>query len=303
MEYKKLNFLRKWFLKYTDRAAYIKYKGTVEDMIFYDQTKLLVHPSLNHPYKSLTSFVHSGNCGDIIYSLPTIFELSKNGQAQLFLKLNQPGKYNNYHPLGNVMLNNKIVEMLIPLMLYQPTIQSCKTFDNEQVDYDLDLFRTYTILQTRGNISRWYFYVYAISPSLYNPWLIAPKMNGLEEYIVIARSHRYRSPMIDYGFIKKYPKLIFIGVEEEYEDMKKMIPNIEFRKVKDFLEMASIINSCKFFIGNQSFPFSIAEGLKVTRLLEVYFNSPNVIVEGKGGYDFMYQPQFEKLVDDLYKNT
>jgi hypothetical protein len=63
--------------------------------------------------------------------------------------------------------------------------------------------------------------------------------------------------------------------------------------------MATLINSCKLFIGNQSFPFSIAEGLKVNRLLEVYHLSPNVIVEGKGAQDFLYQPQFEKTVEQL----
>ena len=32
--------------------------------------------------------------------------------------------------------------------------------------------------------------------------------------------------------------------------------------------MAELINSCKFFIGNLGFAFSIAEGLKKPRLLE-----------------------------------
>ena len=93
----------------------------------------------------------------------------------------------------------------------------------------------------------------------------------------------------------------FIGIEEEYEDMRQVLPDLQFKPVKDFLEMATIINSCKLFIGNQSFPFAIAEALKATRLLELYYKVPNVIVEGPGGNDFMYQPQFEYAVKRLYE--
>jgi hypothetical protein len=64
--------------------------------------------------------------------------------------------------------------------------------------------------------------------------------------------------------------------------------------------MASIISGSKFFIGNQSFPFSIAEGLKAKRVLEVYYRAPNIIVEGANGFDFCYQPQFEKIVANLF---
>ena len=83
--------------------------------------------------------------------------------------------------------------------------------------------------------------------------------------------------------------------------MKQVLPDLRFQPVTNFLEMAGIINSCKLFIGNQSFPFSIAEALKVTRLLESYYRVPNVIVEGPGGNDFLYQPQFEYAVRRLYE--
>ena len=101
-------------------------------------------------------------------------------------------------------------------------------------------------------------------------------------------------------FLKKYPDKLFVGIEKEYEDMRQVLPDLKFQPVSDFLEMATIINSCKLFIGNQSFPFSIAEALKTTRLLESYYKRPNVIVEGDGGNDFLYQPQFEYSVKRLY---
>jgi hypothetical protein len=299
MEFKKLNKLQQWYLKYTDKPSYKQYKKDKDEYVFNLKFYNQKHSSLNHLYKAETTFKHSGNSGDIIYALPTIYALSKNGRAHILLQLNQKGLYSNYHPLGALMLNQKMADMLKPLLLFQPQIATCDVYNNEAVDYDLDEFRDYPILLDKGNICRWYFYVYAINYPLHEPWLTAPTDVRLRDYIVVARSHRYRSPFIDYGFLQQYSNLIFIGVKEEYEDMKKMIPNIEFREVENFLEMATIINSCKLFIGNQSFPFSIAEALKVNRLLEVFYKSPNVIVEGKGANDFMYQPQFEYLVKKL----
>lgn len=303
MEQKKLNILEKWILKYSNRTAYINYKAARENIRltkeFEDVAKNFDRSLLEHPYKSLTTFKHSGNCGDIIYSLPAVWQLSKNGKAEFYLQTDQRGRYNNYHPLGDVMLNKQMVEMLKPLLLYQPLCEKCEIYNGNVVDYDLDEFRKLIQFQDRGNVPRWYFYVYAVYPSLSDPWLVAPKDLSMKNAIVVARSHRYRNPHISYNFLKKYPDVFFVGVEEEFSDMKASIPNLVYKPVNDFLEMATIINSCKVFIGNQSFPFAIAEALKVNRLLEVYYNSPNVNVEGKGAHDFLYQPQFEKTVEQL----
>ena len=82
--------------------------------------------------------------------------------------------------------------------------------------------------------------------------------------------------------------------------MSKQISNLKFIEIDNFLQLASIIAGCKFFIGNQSFPFSLAEGLKVKRLLEVCYWCPNVSVDGDNGYDFAFQEQFEFLVDKVF---
>ena len=66
--------------------------------------------------------------------------------------------------------------------------------------------------------------------------------------------------------------------------------------------MAQIIKACKFFIGNSSLGYDIAEGLKVPRLLEACPNFPVKRPHGKKAYDFYYQIHFEKffnILDDL----
>lgn len=193
-----------------------------------------------------------------------------------------------------------MVEMLHPLLTSQPQIVSCTVQQpSDDIDIDLDLMRSHPIAMNAGSIARWYFYVFAINADLGKPWLHVKPDDSMKNTIVIARSQRYRAPAIDYSFLKKYKNLLFVGLEQEWMEMKEMIPSISYRPVKDFLELAQIIGGSKLFIGNQSFPFSIAEGLKTKRLLEVYWRAPNVIPEGSNGYDFYFQPQFEKLVEKL----
>lgn len=295
--FRKKSTVAKLLLKSKNSEAYKNYKFQLA------LSKIREHTHFDIPEKEAYHFKHSGNAGDIIYSLPATFALAGSSAIHYHLVLNAPGGYGkNPHPLGNVMLNEKMARMLQPLLLAQHGIASCPVYDAAQpIDFDLDLIRTYPFPLSRGNIARWYFYIFAVNADLGKPWLQATPDNGMSGHIVIARSQRYRSPNIHYGFLKKYAKTVFVGVEAEWQEMRQMLPQIEYRPVNDFLELAQIIAGSRLFIGNQSFPFSIAEGLKVKRLLEVYHLSPNVNVEGATGYDFCFQPQFEKLVAKLYE--
>jgi hypothetical protein len=294
MKFKKLNKLQEIMLKAKSTEAYKNYK-------FMHALQPIEHPQIKISSPHEVHFMHNGNSGDIIYSIPAMYAIAEGRKIHLHLKINEKGLNGKMiHPLGNVMLNEKMVTMLQPLLLNQPLIETCDIYAGQPVDVDLTLFRRYPFNYRTGHICRWYFWVFGVNGDLGKPWLQAEPDLSFNNAIVIARSQRYRMPGINYSFLNSYPRTVFVGVEEEYLDMKKMIPNIEFRKVHDFLELASIIAGCKFFIGNQSFPFSVAEGLKKTRILEVFHLSPNVIVEGAEGYDFCYQPQFEKLVSLLY---
>ena len=64
---------------------------------------------------------------------------------------------------------------------------------------------------------------------------------------------------------------------------------------KDLLEMAQIIKSSKFFLGNMSVGYALSETLKVPRLLEGCPETPYVQPVGNNGFDFFFQPHFEKL--------
>ena len=294
-----MNTISRLILKNSDPAKYRDYKymkklRNVVKIETFDYTK-----------KNEISFKHSGNCGDIIYAIPTILALSNEKKANIYLRLNQIVKYHKSikHPLGNLMLNEQMFKMLFPLLNVQPKIHDCSILTNQHIDVDLDKVREYPLNLDKGNIAKWYSMIFPVATDLSMPWLFVEKNNDISDTILIARSQRYHAPDINYQFLSKYPKVAFVGLEQEYNEMKIQIKNLNYLPVSNFLELATLIASCKFFIGNQSFPFSLAEGLKVKRLLEVFYWCPNVISEGINGYDFCFQPQFEYLVDKMYSES
>lgn len=294
MTVKKLGLVKRLLLKNKDKEQYRNYK-------FMLALQKAPHLDLQDIDRPDIHFKHSGNIGDIIYSLPAVFALAKGRNIHLHLHINQKANYGKMrHPLGDVMMTEKMAAMICPLLLAQPSFKTCDVFTDQPIDYDLDIFRAYPFDYKMGHIVRWYFSVFAVTADLTKPWLKAAPDASLNDAIIVARSHRYRMPAIDYSFLNRYPRVVFVGLEEEFRDMKKTILKLEYKPVKDFFELASIIAGGKFFVGNQSFPFAVAEGLKVKRVLEVFYQSPNVIVEGENAYDFCYQPQFEKIVDRMY---
>jgi hypothetical protein len=309
---KKRNLVSKFWLKHTDKQGYKEYKWLVANYKNQEFIRFVTEGQKLSNFKKISDFAavnkiinfnHSGNSGDIIYALPTLSEIYEitGADINIYFKLNQPLKlaHGFTHPLGNVMLNQKMVDMLIPLIGSQPYIKDCGANADHNIDIDLDYFRAGAIPQDKGNIAHWCGYITGVNPVLWKKWLHVTPNREYKDQIVIARSERYRNPLIDFSFLSKYDNLVFIGVKSEYDDIVKSIPNIKWLQVDDFLQMAQIIAGCKFFIGNQSFPFSIAEGLKVPRVLEVSFDVINVVPEGEGGYDFFFQDHFEALVDRL----
>lgn len=92
------------------------------------------------------NFKHSGSAGDLVYALPTLLSLTERngGPANLYLQVDAPAAFyaGCVHPAGNVMMNKEIAEALIPLLSAQPGIATCKVWEGEDIDVDLDLFRS-----------------------------------------------------------------------------------------------------------------------------------------------------------------
>ena len=202
------------------------------------------------------------------------------------------------HPGKNVYIDDRMLNIFLPLLKTQKFIHSVKKYDNEEIDINFDLFRELPV-NIIFNQARWFFHVSGVQVDLSEPYLDVDPHKKIVDKIVIHRTFRYRNQFINYKFLKKYKNLVFIGLKDEFEDLKKDVKNLIFYNCEDFLEMAQIIKASKFFIGNQSIAYPMAEAMKVPRILEgcPYFPVSQPI--GKNAFDFYYQPHFEKWCELL----
>jgi hypothetical protein len=218
--FKKRNILSKLWLKYADRPAYTAYKWDLANYNNVQQSNFLLGSNKLNSIdkikavaiaKSCLNLMHSGNAGDIIYAMPSIKKIYEitGVPVNLYLKLNQPSKIHAFlsHPLGNIMLNQKMAEMLFPLIKAQHYINNAEVYADQVIDIDLDYFRSGFIPMNTGNIARWCGYITGVSPDLWKKWLNVQPDPAFSDSIIIARSGRYHNETIDYSFIKRYKNL------------------------------------------------------------------------------------------------
>lgn len=253
--------------------------------------------------KKELNFLHSGTSGDLIYSFSLIKKLSQTHKCNFYIGVNKKFTYEYYKHTGDgFLISERMYNLIIPLLRRQKFFNQVKKHENETIDINLDLFRELPWNST-FNSPRWYFHIAGEHADLNDSYLDVDEHASIKKKIVIQRTFRHRNIYINYNFLKNYDDPLFVGIKEEYEDLKKQVPNLEFYDPKDFLEIAQIIKSSRFFIGNQSVCFPIAEALKVPRLLEASPDTPLVQPVGKNGFDFYFQPHFEKWFKYLYENT
>ena len=248
------------------------------------------------------TFLHSGHLGDLINSLPIVKEISKRAKCKFLIKVNFNVDRQNadYSRLSkNVFITKDAFNKICPLLMTQSYISKVEMYKKQKIDVNLDLFRDLPINFNIDSV-RWYSHLTGVFPNLSKPYLLnIKKKSKYKNSIIIMRSLRRQNKHIKFNFLDNYKKLVFIGLYPEYLNLKKQIKNLSFYDCKDFLEMAEIIKSCKLFIGNLSFGYTIAEALKVPRLLESFLDFPLVYPNGDKGYEFYFQKHFEKKVKQL----
>lgn len=252
--------------------------------------------------KNTISFLHYGHLGDIINSLPTIKLISRTKNCHLYIQSNKKipsHAISKDHPFGDVYLTRNSILKLIPLLKQQRFLQKVEVFSNQKIDVDLNFFRELPINFNIDSV-RWYSHLTGTFPDLSETYLNVTSNEKYKNFIVIMRSLRRQNDQIDYSFLSSYNKIVFLGLENEYKNLKEKLVNLEHYESNDFLELASIIKGAKLFIGNLSFGYALAEALKVPRLLESGPNFPLVYPNGCKAYDFYFQSHFESLVKKLY---
>lgn len=260
------------------------------------------------------TFSHSGNCGDVLASLPSLKEFYKKTgkRAILYLKSDQKAFYYEgaIHPVkdetgAEVMLNQYMIKMVLPLLNAQNYIEFAKEWQGEEVAIDLDAIRTNYVGMPNSPIQLWYPFIY---PDLYcdlsEAWLEVPdtEKDFAKGKFIVTRTERYLNNKIDYSFLKDYENdILFAGTELEFIIFKTRFGlNIKRLEVNDFLELAQAVKQSKFHLSNQTMAYQISEGIKKPRIVEICSYAPNVIPFGKDGYSFYAQGAVQYFVQTLY---
>jgi hypothetical protein len=225
------------------------------------------------------SALHSGNLGDLIYSLPTAYAL---GVTHYVLNICSDPTF------GGRNLTREGALKLAPLLVDQgpirrvSVIQSHVPFEYAEpakigVDHVLDAFRQ-SWVELPFHLMQRHAIRFGIRVDGSRPWLTSEPCQpedlpeGIRKpYVVVGLTSRYRRWGGEYyaSLLRDFPadRSIFVGVEEDLVH-KRDIPGA-FLKATDFKVLARILAGASLFIGNPSFPYALAEALKVPRLVEL----------------------------------
>lgn len=264
-------------------------------------------------------FKHLANCGDLIASMPAIkkyYELTGK-KVIVCQQLNVPAQYpiGSKHPVVDdvgtyVCMNKKMLDMITPLLLSQEYIGGVEEYVGQPVDIDIDVIRQKCFVNMPfGAIQSWVMLAYPdLAYDLSKSWIDVPyvqsaKSNGK---IIINFTDRYRNNIATYFFLKEYQDhLLFAGTEKERKDFcehwKLDIPALN---IDNFNQLAILIKACRFFLGNQSMCWNLAEAMKTPRVLELSLTAPNCMpFIGEDSYGFFHQVAVEHYFKLLFNKT
>lgn len=229
----------------------------------------MTHQDVRRPKTLMRSFKHSGDAGDIIYSLATVrlvgggdFYLSKSASTR-------------------VLMNQIAIENIAPLLRSQPYIRKVEPYCGGSVAYDFDLFRA--LLNEREPLAVLHLRRFGLPDSaIREPWLFLDQERikvTASPKVIISRTARYQNMHFPWTrIVEKYKgKCCFVGSRDEWEAFKSDFGQIDYLVTPTLLELAYAIAASQLFIGNQSTPYAIAEGLKKDSIQETCLWCPNCI--------------------------
>lgn len=240
----------------------------------------------------MIAFNHSGNIGDILFSLHFCKELItelKQEKFNFYIQTNveDPTMKAQHHPFGTVRMTEGAANFLKPLLESQDFINEVSIGDEIRVNsFNLDLFRSLKINFASGDIRSWYYNLIKLHlpREFWNPVISVKNINKTyADKILISSTHRYQNIFINYENLKPYKdNLVFVGTEEEYNLFKGKVGEIPYLKCSSLLELAEYMAGAKGFVGNQGGLYSLAECMKVNRILisPEYFTYNNKFFPG-----------------------
>ena len=172
--------------------------------------------------------------------------------------------------------------ILAPLLLAQDYVAEVKPWNGEPIDHDASFFRDaglpfgVTLARLQAN---WL----GLNPTFSRPWIkVTPRK---EAAIVVHRSPRYQNCFIPWReLVTEFGSdMLMIGTPGEHQDFVERFGHIPHRPTANLLEAAQLIAGSELFIGNQSCPYAIAEGLKHNSIQETSVGTPDCIFPRANG--------------------
>jgi hypothetical protein len=214
------------------------------------------------------TFIHSGDAGDVLYSLPAARTLAKKrGHEKFTFVLGR--KQGTLHPF-----TDESGESVASLLRVQPYIEDCYIQkDGQRWDVDFDPYRNYLINNFKRwkNLCQYHAELIQVPNESDHPWLtVDHKAEVPGRPVVINRTPRYRNPMFSWKRIyERYKNVaVFIGRLDEYDNFQEECGPIPYAETPQLIDAARLIAGAKLFVGNQSVCRAIAEGLKQNTILE-----------------------------------
>jgi hypothetical protein len=214
---------------------------------------------------SRLAFSHHGDVGDIIYALQTVKQFCDNTQSQ--------SEFYCYPRVGTrVTMTREHANNLLPLLRVQTYISAAE-WSPEFIGVKLDAARRFAFKDPGAglNIAEQYRQ-WAAMPRVdrTKPWLRVDRIERVAP-VIFNRTPRYRPPAFPWKRIAETigKHAVFIGSPAEYEAFKEEVsPDVPYYPTKTLIDAARVIAGCDLFVGNQSSPRAIAEGLKVNVIVE-----------------------------------
>ena len=214
------------------------------------------------------AFLSLGDFGDCIYLCPCMkLVAEEDGEPVVLYGMNGLRDHDPFIPR---------LPIIAPLLEAQDYIAAVLPFEEQVINYDASHFRRagHPFGVTLCSLQASWLH---LTPDCASPWLKVSKRTPLE--IVVARSARYRNHHFPWReLVDRFGKnMHFVGLDHEYVEFCGEFGHVERLVTEDLLDVAEAIAGSELFIGNQSSPFAIAEGLKHNVILEVSLDSPDCI--------------------------
>lgn len=226
----------------------------------------------------MKTFKHSGDLGDIIYSLTTIKDLgggilyldTSGGVGDEYCERQLAGVWD-----GKTKFNKKGFDFLYPLLKKQSYISDVRIYNGEKIDYNLNKFRHQILSSPRishGCVLDCHREPFSLPIYDVNkPWIDCGDPIILKKNIVISRSPRYQGA---YTWLAANRKIlekfgVFIGVKKEHELFEWTFEvKIDFYPSDSALDVAKIISGAKTLISNSTFNLAIGMSLNNTHIIQ-----------------------------------